>query len=108
MFVDHRIYFHDFEAQHASVVGNDFHGQVCFAIRGAATHRRAHAGRIFGVDPVHVARNMVAGGAASGHAQSFFHHGAHATLVDVAHGEDADAGPAHVFFFDRVDVADTH
>ena len=32
---------------------------------------------------------MITDGAAPGHAQRFFHHRAHAALVDVAHGEDA-------------------
>src|SRR6478672_1778738 len=49
---------------------------------------------------------MIAGGAASGHAQGFFHDGAHATLVDVAHGEDLDSGFADVFLLVRIDVAD--
>src|SRR5438309_2200049 len=34
------------------MVGDDFHGEVGFAIGGAAPYRSAHAGRVFRVDPV--------------------------------------------------------
>ena len=37
-----------------AVVGDDFHGQVSFTIGCTATNRRAYAGRIFGIDPIHV------------------------------------------------------
>src|SRR5208337_5219743 len=104
--VDHRIHFHDFEAQHASMVGDDFHGEVRFAISRSAPDRSADAGRVFGIDPIHVERDVIAGGAASGHAESFLHNGAHAAFIDVAHGEDFDSGFADVFFFEVVDVAD--
>src|ERR1700677_4709329 len=106
MLVDHGIYFDDLEAQHAAVVGDDFHRQMSFAIGRAAADRGADAGGVFGVDPIHVERDVIAGGAASGHTQRFFHYRSHATLVDVAHGEDADAGAADILFFDGVDVAD--
>src|SRR5208337_3408841 len=95
-------------AQHASMVGNDFHGEVRFAIRGAAPDRSADAGRVVGIDPVHVERDVIAGGAASSHAKRFFHDGAHAPFVNVAHGEDFDSGLADVFLFKVVHVADTH
>src|SRR5713226_378159 len=90
------------------MVGDDFHGEMGFAIRGAAPDRSADAGRVFGVDPIHVERDVIAGGAASGHAERFFHHGAHTAFVDIAHGEDFDAGFADVFFFKAVHVADAH
>src|SRR5208283_5212627 len=77
-----------------------------FAIRGAAPDRSADSGRVFGIDPIHVKRDVIAGGAAPGHAERFLHDGAHAALVDVAHGEDFDSGFADVFFFKVVDVAD--
>src|SRR5277367_5899905 len=108
MFVDHGINFDDLKAQHAPVVGDNFHGEMRLAICSATAHRSADAGRVFGIDPVHVERNVIAGSAASGHAQSLFHHGAHAAFVDVAHGEDSDAGAADIFFFNGVDVAHAH
>src|ERR1019366_1527723 len=77
--VDDGIYFHDFKTQHASVVGDDFHGKVRLAIGG---------------------------GAVSSHAESFLHDGAHAAFVDIAHGEDLDSGLAYVFFFEVVNIAD--
>src|SRR5690348_3376696 len=77
-----------------------------FAVSGAAPDGSADAGRIFGIDPVHIERDVVAGGAAAGHAEGFFHNGAHAALVDVAHGEDFHSGAADVFFFVRVYVTD--
>src|SRR4030095_6957716 len=108
MFVDHRIHFDDFETQHAAVVGDDFHGQVSFAISGAAPYGSAHARGVFGIDPVHVEGDMIAGSAASGHAQGLFHDGAHAALVDVAHSENFHSCTANVFLFVGVDVTNTH
>ncbi len=104
--VDDRIYFDDLEAEHAAVVGKDLHGEMRFAIGSAAAHGSADAGGVFGVDPVHVERDVIAGRAAARSAKGFFHHGAHAALVDVAHGVDlGDAGSLDVFFFRGVDVA---
>src|ERR1035437_5679711 len=77
-----------------------------FAIGGAAPDRSADAGRVFGIDPIHVERDVIAGGAASGHAERFLHDRAHTAFVDVAHGEDFHSGLADVFFFKVVDVAD--
>src|ERR1700728_189814 len=105
MLVDNRIHFDDFEAQHAAVVGNDFHGQMSFAIGRAAADGSAHARSVFGIDPVHIERDVITGGTAAGNAESFLHYGPHTAFIDVAHGEDANAGTAHVFFFDGVDVA---
>src|SRR5579872_848562 len=106
--VNHRIHLDNFEAQHAGVVGDNFHGQVAFAVGGAAAHGSAYAGRVLGINPVHVERNMVAGSAAAGHAQRFFHHYPHAALVNVTHGEDFHAGLADVFFFETVNVTHAH
>src|SRR5262245_61613592 len=106
--VDHRIHFDDFEAQHAAVVRDDLHGEVSFAICGAAPHRCAHAGSVFGIDPVHVEGDVIAGRAASGHAEGFFHDGAHTTLVDIAHGEDFYTRTANVFLLVRVDIANAY
>src|SRR6478752_249984 len=105
MLVDDGIHFDNFEAQHAAVVGNDLHRKVSFAVGSAPAHGSADCMRVFGIDPVHVERDVVAGSTAPGNAQGFFHDGAHAALVDVAHGEDADAGAPDVFFLDRIDVA---
>ena len=58
VFVDHRVYLDDFEAQHAAVIGDDFHGQVSLAIGSAPAHRSSHPGRIFGINPVHVEGNV--------------------------------------------------
>ena len=90
------------------VVGNDLHGQVGFAVGGAAADGGADSGGILGVDPVHIERDMVAaGGAAAGGAQCLLHHRSHAALVDVAHGVDlCDPGTADIFALGGVDVAD--
>src|SRR5438552_17176867 len=105
--VDDWVDFHDLEAGHAPVVGDDLHGQVGFAVGGAAAYRRAYAGSVFRIDPIHVERDVVAGGAAAGHAQRLFDDGAHAALIDIAHGEDFDAGAKNIFFFGGIHVADT-
>src|ERR1700691_1069576 len=108
VFVDHGIHFDNLETHHASVISNDFHSQVSLAISSTAAHRSAHARRVLGIDPVHVERDVIAGGPASGHAQGLFHHSTHAALVNVAHGEDANAGATHVFLFNRIDVSHSH
>src|SRR5271156_6198441 len=79
---------------------------MSFAIGGAAPDRSTDAGRVFGIDPIHVERDVVADGAVSGQAERVFHDGAHAAFVDVAHGEDFDSRFADVFFFKVVDIAD--
>src|ERR1700750_2322724 len=79
-----------------------------FAIGRPTADRRAHTGRVLGVDPVHVERNMIARSSSPRGTQSLFHDGAHASLVDVAHGVDlADAGAANVGSLCRVDIAHT-
>src|ERR1700731_4660936 len=88
------------------MIRDDFHGEMSFAISGTAPDWSADSGRVFGIDPIHVERHVITGGAASGHAESFLHDGAHAAFVDVAHSEHFDAGFADVFFFEAVDVAD--
>src|SRR5580704_4461874 len=92
--VDHGIHFDNLEADHAAVIGDDLHGEMGFAIGRAAADRSAYAGRVLGINPIHVERNVIAGGAAPGHSQSFFHDGAHAAFVNVAHGKDSDASAA--------------
>src|SRR2546423_15668313 len=105
MLVDDRIDFNNLEAGHASVVGDDFHGQVGFTITGAAAHRSSHAGSVFRIDPIHVERNVISGGVASGNAQRFFNHSAHAALINIAHGVDLNAGLLDIFLLPRIHIA---
>ena len=65
-FVDHRIHFHHFHRDHVAAIADHLHGEVRFAIGDAAAHRRADAGRIFGIDEIHIEREMEAGGVARG------------------------------------------
>ena len=51
---------------------------------------------------------MEAGGAGRGDADGFFHDGTEAALIDVAHGESADAGFPDVGLLHLVDVAEAH
>src|SRR5947208_10004640 len=90
------------------MVGDDLHCQVSFAVAGAAADRRSHTRRVFRINPVHVERDVIAGGAASGGAQGFFNDLAHAPLVNVAHGIDLDASLANVFALPRINVAHAH
>src|SRR5262249_31784338 len=108
MLVDDRVDFHNLKAGHASVVGDDLHGQVGLAITGAAANRRADAGGILRIDPIHVERDVITGCATAGHAQRFFDHGAHAALVNIAHGVNLDTGLANVFLLAAIDVAYAH
>src|SRR5437588_7112463 len=86
--IDYGIDLDNLKADHASMVGDDLHGQVCFAIAGATAHGCPYTGSVFGVDPIHVERDVITGGAASGDAEGFFDNDPHATLVDIAHGVD--------------------
>src|SRR5262249_44987818 len=90
--------------------GNDFHGEVSLTVGGATPHRGPHAGGVFGINPIHIERDVISGSAPAGHAQGFFHHGAHATFVNIAHGEDFHTCLADVCFFVGVHVtnADQH
>src|SRR5256885_15689839 len=79
---------------------------MSFAIGGPATHWGSDSGSIFGIDPIHVERDMITGSASSSGSQSFFHHGTHAALIDVAHGIDlGDACSANIVSFRCVDIA---
>src|SRR6516165_9141505 len=104
--VDDGVDLDHFEAEEAAVVGDDLHGEMRLAVGGAAADGGADAGGVLGVDPVHVEGDVIAGGAAAGGAQGLFDHGAHAALVDVAHGVDlAHAGAFDVGALGGVDVA---
>src|SRR5512146_649389 len=105
MLVDHGIHFHHLEAEHAAVIGDDLHGEMRFAVSGAAPHGGAHAGRIFRIHPIHIERDVITGGTAAGNAQGLFHDGPHAALVNIAHGVHLDARAADVFLLDQVYVA---
>src|ERR1700741_1906392 len=80
---------------------------MCFAVGRAAAHGSSYAGSVLRVDPIHVERDVISSGSPTGHAESFFDHSAHAALVDVAHGEDADAGLVNVLFLDGVNITHT-
>src|SRR5712692_36598 len=105
VFVENRIDLDDFEGNHGLGVGNHFHGEVGFAIGDAAAHRRAHSGRVGGIDEVHVQADGDAGGVVHGVLEGLGHDVPHAALVDVAHSEDMDAGFFDDFAFLRVEIA---
>src|SRR6185503_4855755 len=107
--VDDGVYFDDFEAEHAAVVGEDLHGEVGFAVGCAAADRGSDAGCILGIDPVHIERDVIAGCTAPRCPESFLHDGSHAALVDVAHRVDlADASLANVGTLGGIDVPDAY
>src|ERR1700751_1731409 len=108
MLVDNWIHFHDLETQHTGMVSDDLHSQVGLAIGRPSPHRCSDAGRIFGINPIHVQGNVIAGGTTTGHTQGFFGDGAHAAFVNVAHGEDFDASAADVLPLNCVDVPHTN
>src|SRR5258708_24770477 len=72
---------------------------------GPAADGRAYSGRVFRIDPVHIERDVIARGAATGDTQRLFDHGAHATLVNIAHAVGFNPGLADLFFFPCVDIA---
>src|SRR6516162_3148801 len=88
VFVDYGIDLDDFETQQSTVVGDDLHGEMSFAISCAAAYGSTHTRSVFRVDPVHIEGYVIAGGIAPGQAERLFHHGPHAEFIDVAHGEN--------------------
>src|SRR5690242_3634870 len=108
MLVDDGIYLDDLEAEHAAVVGDDFHCEVRLAIGGSAADGRAHARSIFGIDPIHIERHVITGSPFPSQARRFFHYRAHPTLVDITHGENTNSSATDIFFLNGIDVAHTH
>jgi hypothetical protein len=75
------------------------------AVRRAAAHRGADSGGVHRIAEIHVEREMEPGGAGGRDADGLIHHGAQAALVDIAHGEGADAAVAHLRFLGCVHIA---
>src|SRR5258708_12694438 len=76
-----------------------------FAVGGAAAHGSADAGSIGGIDEVHIEADGDAGGVVHGVLEGVGHDFAHAALVNIAHGENVDAGFLHGFAFLGVEIA---
>ena len=89
-----------------AAVGNHFERKVRFAIGGAAAHRRADAGRVGGINEIHVEADGDACRVVACKAQGFGHHFAHAALVDVAHRKNVHAGFLDQAAFFRIEIAD--
>src|SRR5882762_4937164 len=75
-----------------------------FAVGDAAAHGSADAGSIGGIDEVHIEADGDAGGVVHGVLEGVGHDFAHAALVNVAHGEDVDAGFRDDFAFLGVEI----
>ena len=75
------------------------------AIGGAAADRRAHPGGIGGINEVHVQADGNASRVVHGVFQGFGHDVTQAALVDIAHGEDVNAGFLYDFAFLGIQVA---
>src|SRR5260370_23152028 len=76
-----------------------------FAVGDAAADGSADAGSVGGIDEVHIEADGDAGGVVHGVLESVGHDFAHAALVNVAHGEDVDAGFFDDFTFLGVEIA---
>ena len=92
---------------HGFAVGDHFHGEMGFAVGDAAAHGRADAGSVGGIDEIHVEADGDAGGVVHGVFHGVGHDFAHAALVDVAHGENVDAGFFDESAFVGVEIAHT-
>src|SRR6185312_14700971 len=53
-FVDYRIYFDHFHREHLAGVADHLHGEVGFAVGGAAANRGTDARGVCGINEVHV------------------------------------------------------
>src|SRR6266581_3744058 len=78
-----------------------------FAVGDAAANGGADAGSVGGIDEIHIEADGDACGVVHGVLQGFGHDVAQATLVNVAHGEDVDAGFLDDFAFLRVEIPGT-
>src|SRR5207253_4256960 len=65
----------------------------------------ANAGRIGGIDEIHIQADGDTGGIVHGVLEGFGHHVAQAALVNVAHSEDVNAGFLDDFAFLGVEIA---
>src|SRR6266852_1568694 len=104
VFVENGINLDDFEGNHGLGVGDHFHGEMGFAIGDTAAHGSADAGGVGGIDEIHIEADRDAGGVVHGVLESLGHDVAHAALVNVAHGEDMNAGFLDDFAFLRVEI----
>ncbi len=105
MLVEDGIDLDDLERNHGLGVGDHFHGEVGFAVGDAAADRSAHAGGVGGIDEIHIEADGDAGGVVHGVLQGFGHDVAQAALVNVAHGENTDAGFLDDFALLGVEIA---
>src|SRR5712692_3267029 len=108
VFVEDGVDLDDFEGNHGLGVGNHFHGEMGFAVGDAAPDGSAHAGSIGGIDEIHIQADGNACRIVHGVLEGVGHDFAHAALINIAHGEDVDAGFLDDFAFLGVEVARTH
>src|SRR5437868_4617398 len=105
MLVENGIDLDDFQTDHRFAVSDHFHGQVSFAVSDSAAYRSAYAGSVGGIYEIHVEADGDAGGVVHGILYGVGHHFSHAALVDVAHGEDVNAGFLRDFALVGIEIA---
>src|SRR6185437_5860214 len=103
----HRIYLDHFHGKHFSGVADHFHGEMSFAVRCAAAHGSADAGRKLRIDEIEIEREVEAGRAVAGDCDGVPHDVAEAALVDIAHREGAYAGGGDLIALELIDVANS-
>src|SRR5258708_6304915 len=105
VFVENGIDLDDFQGNHGFGVGDHFHSEMGFAIGDAATDGSANAGGIGGIDEIHIEAHGDTRSVVHRVFEGVRHDFAHAALVNIAHGEDVDAGFLYDFAFLGVEVA---
>src|SRR6266576_1890973 len=103
--VENRIDLNDFEGNHGLRVRAHLHGEMGFAVGDTAAYGSANAGRICGIDKIHIEADGDASGIVHGVLEGFGHYVTQAALINVAHGEDVDAGFLDDFPFLGVEIA---
>src|SRR5271166_2469185 len=106
--IENRIHFNYIQPQHPTMVREDLHRKMGFAVSRSARDRSAHSGRFLGIDPIHIHGNVITGSSVEGYFNSPFHHRAQAHFVDVAHGKYGHSCTTHVVALDGVNIADAH
>jgi hypothetical protein len=104
--VQNGVYFRDVHREHFARIMQEFHREVALTVGSAAAYAGSYAGGVAGIHAVYVEGEMESGGAVAGDADRFLDHAAHSHLVDVAHGESADALFADRVALSRIEVTD--
>src|SRR5205085_11993502 len=103
--VERGIYLDHFERERAARLRDLLHREMSLSIREAAANDRAGAGRVAGVERVHVERDVVARLRLRRNRDGLVHARAHPPLVNLTHREEPYAKSLYKLALARVNVS---